>query len=131
MKIRWSPEAATDFAEIVEYIRKQNPSAADRTAHTLYDSVTSLKSFPNRGRLGRVEDTREIVLAPRRCVPCETEHRRNCQGIAWSTTLAMNLTCGSLRHLLGLGLGRVRLDPQQTHGSRRGLFNSLKAAPTW
>jgi toxin ParE1/3/4 len=64
MKIRWSPEAATDFAGIVEYIRQQNPSAADRIAHTLYDSVTSLKSFPNRGRLGRVEDTRELVLAP-------------------------------------------------------------------
>ncbi len=64
MKIRWSPEAATDFAGIVEYIRKQNPSAADRIAHTVYDSVTSLQSFPNRGRLGRVEDTRELVLAP-------------------------------------------------------------------
>lgn len=64
MKIRWSPEAATDFAGIVEYIRNQNPSAADRIAHTLYDSVTSLESFPNRGRLGRVEDTRELVLAP-------------------------------------------------------------------
>jgi len=64
MKIRWSPEAATDFAGIVEYIRKQNPSAADRMSHTLYDSVTSLQAFPNRGRLGKVEDTRELVLAP-------------------------------------------------------------------
>ena len=64
MKIRWSPDAASDFAGIVEYIRKQNASAADRIAHTLYDSVTSLESFPNRGRLGRVEDTRELVLAP-------------------------------------------------------------------
>jgi len=27
MKIRWSPEAAADFAAIVEYIRKHNPSA--------------------------------------------------------------------------------------------------------
>jgi addiction module RelE/StbE family toxin len=64
MKIRWSPEAAADFAEIVEYIRNQNPSAADRVAHTVYDSITSLKSFPKRGREGRVADTRELVLAP-------------------------------------------------------------------
>jgi len=63
MKIRWSPEAAADFAGIVEYIHKQN-SSADRVAHTMYDSATSLESFPNRGRPGRIDDTRELVLAP-------------------------------------------------------------------
>ena len=64
MNVRWSPEAAADFAGIVEYIRQQNPSAADRVAHSLYDSVASLESFPNRGRPGRISDTRELVLAP-------------------------------------------------------------------
>jgi toxin ParE1/3/4 len=64
MNIRWSPEAAVDFAGIVEYIRAQNPAAADRIARTIYDSVTSLESFPQRGRPGRVEGTRELVLAP-------------------------------------------------------------------
>ena len=64
VNIRWSPEAAADFAGIVEYIRKENPSAAVRIAHTIYDSVTSLESFPNRGRPGRLVDTRELVLAP-------------------------------------------------------------------
>jgi toxin ParE1/3/4 len=64
MKIKWSPEAATDFAGIVAYIHEQNPSAADRVAHTMYDSAASLESFPNRGRLGRVGGTRELVLAP-------------------------------------------------------------------
>jgi toxin ParE1/3/4 len=64
MKIEWSPEAAADFAGIVAYIHKQNPSAADRVAHTLFDSAASLESFPNRGRPGRVSDTRELVLAP-------------------------------------------------------------------
>jgi len=64
MNILWSPEAAADFVGIVEYIRQQNPSAADRVAHTLYDSVASLESFPNRGRPGRLDDTRELVLTP-------------------------------------------------------------------
>jgi plasmid stabilization system protein ParE len=45
MKVRWSPEAAVDFAGIVEFIRTQNPSAADRIARNIYDSVTSLQSF--------------------------------------------------------------------------------------
>jgi plasmid stabilization system protein ParE len=30
MTVRWSPEAAADLAAIVEYIRKQNLSAAER-----------------------------------------------------------------------------------------------------
>jgi len=30
MNIRWSPEAAADFAGIVEYIHKQNPSGLTR-----------------------------------------------------------------------------------------------------
>jgi len=64
MKICWAPEAAADFAGIVEYIHKQNPSAAHRVAHSVYESVASLESFPNRGRCGRVKGTRELALAP-------------------------------------------------------------------
>jgi toxin ParE1/3/4 len=64
MNIRWSPEAAADFAGIVDYIQQQNPSAADRVCHSMYDSVNSLESFPNRGRPGRIDGTRELVLAP-------------------------------------------------------------------
>jgi toxin ParE1/3/4 len=64
MKIEWSPEAAADFAEIVAYIQEQNPSAANRVAHAMFDSAAALKSFPNRGRRGRISGTRELVLAP-------------------------------------------------------------------
>ena len=64
MNIRWSPEAADDFAGIVEFIRTQNPSAAARIAQSIDRSVTSLESFAQRGRPGRVEGTRELVLAP-------------------------------------------------------------------
>ncbi len=64
MKIRWSPEAAADFAGIVEYIHKENRSASDRVAHAIYDSATSLESLPNRGRPGRIDGTRELILAP-------------------------------------------------------------------
>jgi plasmid stabilization system protein ParE len=46
MTVRWSPEAAADFAAIVEYIRKQNPSPAERVAIKIYDRVASRASFP-------------------------------------------------------------------------------------
>jgi toxin ParE1/3/4 len=64
MTVRWSPEAADDFAAIVEYIRKQNPSAAERVANKIYDGVVSLASFPKQGRTGRTKGTRELVFSP-------------------------------------------------------------------
>jgi toxin ParE1/3/4 len=64
MTVRWSPEAAADFEAIVEFIRRQNPSAAERVAHTIYDGVASLASFPRKGRPGRIKGTRELVFSP-------------------------------------------------------------------
>jgi len=64
MTVRWSPEAAADFDSIIAYLLEQSPSAADRIARTIYTAASSLDTFPNRGRLGRVEGTRELVLAP-------------------------------------------------------------------
>jgi addiction module RelE/StbE family toxin len=64
MRIRWSPEAAVDFAGIVEYIRTQSPATAERIARSIYDSVTSLDTFPERGRPGKIGGTRELVLTP-------------------------------------------------------------------
>ena len=64
MQLRWSPAAAEDFLRIIEYIRQENPAAAQRIAKTVYDSAGSLKSFPNKGRAGRVEGTRELPLPP-------------------------------------------------------------------
>jgi toxin ParE1/3/4 len=64
MQLRWSPAAAEDFLRIIESIRQENPAAAQRIAKTIYDSAGSLKSFPNKGRAGRVEGTRELPLSP-------------------------------------------------------------------
>jgi toxin ParE1/3/4 len=62
MEIRWSPEAAFDFTAIVQYIRQDNSSAALRVARSIYDAVAQLNTFPNRGRPGRVNGTRELPL---------------------------------------------------------------------
>jgi toxin ParE1/3/4 len=64
MLVRWSPEAADDLERIVDYIKRQNPVAARRVAETIYSRCSDLQSFPERGRLGRVPGTRELVLAP-------------------------------------------------------------------
>ena len=64
MQVRWSPEASNDFVRIVEYLREQNPEAALRVARKIYTAIANLKTHPNRGRPGRVNGTRELVLAP-------------------------------------------------------------------
>jgi|ERR1041385_1579593 toxin ParE1/3/4 len=64
MEIRWSPEAADDFEGAVRRILEDNPSNAERVAQIIYDRVAALPTFPNRGRAGRVEGTRELVIVP-------------------------------------------------------------------
>jgi toxin ParE1/3/4 len=64
MQLRWSPAATEDLFRIIEYIRQENSPAAQRIAKAIYDSAGSLKSFPNMGRRGRVEGTRELPLPP-------------------------------------------------------------------
>ncbi len=63
MEIR-SPAAVEDFSRIVEYIRRESPAAAQRIAKTIHESAGLLKSFPHRGRQGRMEGTRELPLPP-------------------------------------------------------------------
>ena len=62
MEIRWSTAASQDLFRIIEYIRKENAPAAQRVAKTIYDNIGSLNSFPHRGRMGRVEGTRELPI---------------------------------------------------------------------
>lgn len=62
MEVRWSAEAADDLEKIVNYIRQENPIAAQRVGRDIYEAAGSLSSLPHRGRPGRVEATRELVL---------------------------------------------------------------------
>jgi toxin ParE1/3/4 len=60
----WTSNAANDFAAIVERIRDDNPSAAQRVAKTIYTAVAELRQFPNSGRKGLAPNTRELVFPP-------------------------------------------------------------------
>ncbi len=64
MRIRWSPEAADDLARIVERIHRNNPVAASEVAQILFDGIESLTDFPNKGRIGRLNGSRELVFSP-------------------------------------------------------------------
>ncbi len=64
MEIRWSPQAFEDLERIFKRIQKDNPTAAHQVIQTIYDGCTALQSFPNRGRIGRIQGRRELVFPP-------------------------------------------------------------------
>jgi toxin ParE1/3/4 len=64
MQIRWSPDAAADLQNIVDYVRLEDSSSARRVGRSIYERLNALKQFPYSGRTGRVEGTRELPLPP-------------------------------------------------------------------
>ena len=62
MELRWTEEAAADLERIADYLFEQMPGRAIDLIHILYESPYSLLSFPQRGRLGKKNGTRELVL---------------------------------------------------------------------
>ena len=64
MRVRWTTRAADDLAGIVACVRKDNPASARRVAQTIFQAVAGLRKFPNRGRIGLAENTRELVFSP-------------------------------------------------------------------
>jgi toxin ParE1/3/4 len=63
MRIRWTTDAADDLERIVTYILRDNPAAARNVAKTVIDGIASLARFPNMGRPGHVDGTRELVFS--------------------------------------------------------------------
>lgn len=45
MRVRWTPEAASDLARIVERIRGENSEAAHRVAQTIYNGTDAAAEF--------------------------------------------------------------------------------------
>jgi toxin ParE1/3/4 len=64
MTIRWSDEALADLCSLHAYISKDNPAAAGKVAMNIVNSVEhNLLANPQLGRPGRVNGTRELVIA--------------------------------------------------------------------
>ena len=63
MRVRWTTPALEDFVHVVERIRDDNPAAAHRIAQAIYRGIELLRTMPNGGLIGRVENTRELVFS--------------------------------------------------------------------
>ena len=62
MIVRWTKPAANDMAQICDYTESRFGAVqARRAALAIYDAADSLRDMPNRGRVGRKPNTREIT----------------------------------------------------------------------
>lgn len=64
MRVRWSTAAAQDLERIYDFIAQTSPEGARRVTTIILEGIGILTEFPRRGRPGRVEHTRELILAP-------------------------------------------------------------------
>ena len=64
MRVRWTTDAADDLERICDYISEDRPDSARRVAQSVIERIGTLETFPNLGRVGRVQGTREIAFPP-------------------------------------------------------------------
>jgi toxin ParE1/3/4 len=64
MELRWTAEAADDLEHFAEYLFDNTPGRAAELVREIYDAPSALLTFPYRGRPGKKEGTRELVLSP-------------------------------------------------------------------
>ncbi|MBB3967341.1 type II toxin-antitoxin system RelE/ParE family toxin [Rhizobium metallidurans] len=62
-RIRWTVRALRRLDEIGGYIEKDDPDAAARVVARIVSAVDMLEGLPALGRPGRINGTREVVLA--------------------------------------------------------------------
>ena len=63
-KLRWTSDAIAQLTNIIKHIQRDNPEAALKVIQGIYASAKRLETFPNVGRTGEREGTREMVHAP-------------------------------------------------------------------
>jgi toxin ParE1/3/4 len=64
MRIRWTPAAAADLQGVSDYLKERHPRYREPTMRRLFGDIRGLKQWPERGRPGREEGTREILFPP-------------------------------------------------------------------
>lgn len=62
-KLEWTVPALNDLVAAREYIAQENPKAARRVASRIREAIEYLQDHPNMGRLGRLSDTKELVVS--------------------------------------------------------------------
>ena len=62
MRLEWSRFAQTDREAIFDYIEADSPQAAITVDDRIRQQVEELMKFPEIGRPGRIDGTRELII---------------------------------------------------------------------
>jgi len=62
MKVRWTLQAAEDLKAAHEYLSHGSPGGADALVERVLSAIDFLEQYPNLGRSGRIDGTRELVV---------------------------------------------------------------------
>jgi toxin ParE1/3/4 len=68
MKVIWTSRAIGELVEIADYILRHNPDAAISVRDRIRGAVLRLADYALSGRVGRVAETRELVIPGTRFV---------------------------------------------------------------
>ncbi len=63
MNLRWTRRALQDLQHLHAYISQDDPEAAGRMVFRIQEAAHKLKQHSHMGKPGRVDGTRELVLA--------------------------------------------------------------------
>lgn len=63
MKIRWTPSAFADLKATHEFLDQESRTQADAVVDRILSGIDVLEKFPNLGREGRIDGTREFVVS--------------------------------------------------------------------
>jgi toxin ParE1/3/4 len=61
MKLRFTPRAVENIADLADYVRDRNPAAGQGVRAAIYDGLKNLLLFPNVGRLQKTAGVRKLV----------------------------------------------------------------------
>lgn len=63
MKVVWTRLALADAETAIKHISDDSPAAGERMRERIKEAVEALRRHPEIGRTGRLEGTRELVIA--------------------------------------------------------------------
>jgi toxin ParE1/3/4 len=62
LQIRWSNQASAQLEAAYDFVSEDNAPAAEKQLKIITRAVEQLANFPEMGRPGRVDGTRELVI---------------------------------------------------------------------
>jgi toxin ParE1/3/4 len=62
--LRWEAEARRQYRDSLTYIAAHDTGAAERLDYSVRTKLEALQQFPEIGRPGRIEVSRELVVHP-------------------------------------------------------------------